>query len=242
MMPGERISLLLLRDNGASRRFRMRRRLFVLLVVLCLCMPFALGGSVWFGLTLWFRHEALQQQYQTLERQYQEALATATRLGNLEGLLQQRDVAEQAVLARRLAGTAESSNGGLVEEPTAGAAEGPGHSEFPIISTGFIAVDNVHIRLLQGNRLRVTLNLRNPEPNRAITGSVGCTLVTAGGENVPVHFQPADAGDFRISRLKKAVLMATLPSSVSAANAQAIIEVKSEKGEVGYRNVFPVAR
>ena len=241
MVPGEKISLLVMRDNGAARRLRMRRSVLIVLLVFMVVSPFVAAAGIWFGVDVWLRHKNLLRESQRMEQEYQEAKATAARLRNLEKLLVYRDAAETAQLMQNL----QRGGADPVDASAASGAEGadgPGHSEFPAINTGFISVDNVSVRLLPGNKLRISLDLNNPDSRKTIAGKVSCTMTTAGGDVVPLEVAPPSAGDFRISRLKRAVLAAALPAGVDAANAQTVIEVRSEGGEIEYRNVFPVAR
>ena len=241
----EKITLMVMRDNGEVRSVRMRRALLIFLMVLCILMPLVAGGGAWFSYTLWMQQGVLSEDNLRLTRESQEARAKAERLGNLEQLLQ-RNAAVEAVLVGNV-NRPQEQQGEYVGPPAPLAAdeqaamqEGPGHSEFPIIDTAFVTVENVTARQQPGNRLRISLDLRNPDSRKTLSGEVSSTLVTAAGESIPLQFRPNDAGDFRIARLKRAVLVSVLPPQTSFTNAQVVIEVKSDAGELVYRNVFPV--
>lgn len=239
----EKINLLIMRDSGAARRIRMRRSLWLFLLVCSAVMPLVAAGSLWFGGKLWLKHQELLRRAQTLELESQEAKAIATRLENLEALVGKRDAAQQALLLQNLNASREKSEAAEAEAPVVeGGGEGPGHNEFPGVDTGVIAVDNVNVRLMADGKLRVVLDVRNLDSAKSVAGVVRYSLSTERGAKVALESAPPAAANFRISRFKKMVLSSTLPPDVSAVNAQVIIEVMLEGDVVAYRNVFPVAR
>lgn len=244
MAAGEKISLLIMRDNGAARRLRMRRSLLISLFVFLGVSPFVAAASIWFSADLWSRYQTLLRQTGNMEQEYREAKAIAARLSNLEKLLQYRDAAEEAQILQNLQRSGAADAAEVASAPPMGAdsGDGPGHGEFPTINTGFVSVENVSVRLLSGNKLRISLDISNPDSRKSISGKVSCVLTTAGGDTVPLETTPPAAGDFRISRLKRTVLAATLPPGVDAANAQTVIEVRSDGGGLEFRNVYPVAK
>ena len=244
MPPGEKVNLLVMRDNGEVRSLRMRLSLLVTLCSLCAIMPFVAGAGIWFSVDLWMNQAVLGEANYRLSRESMEARAKAERLGNLEHLLQ-RDVAVESIVVSNVnkPATKVGAEAPKPEDEQASAMqEGPGHSEFPTIATGFITLDNINVRQQPGNKLRMSMDLRNPDSKKAVSGIVSCTMITAAGETVPLQFRPADAGDFRITRLKRAVLVSVLPPQTNFTNAQVVVEVKSDSGELVYRNVFPVER
>lgn len=101
---------------------------------------------------------------------------------------------------------------------------------------------NVQARALHGSKLRIGLDLRNTDSQRLASGSVQAVLVTADGQKRPLVFEPDGVADFRISRFKRAVMVARLPEHLSLVNAQIILEVKSQNQGVVYRNIFAVER
>lgn len=241
--PPEKVNILIIRDNGAVRRFRIRRSLLLFLTICCLIMPLAAAGGLWLSSELWLRRQDMLRDIQTMENEYQKAKATATRLEHLETLLEKRDAARQGAVLQGLQSPEEKSvPNAEMEIPSASTTEGPGHNEFPVIDAGVVAVDNVSARLMPGNKLRVTLDVRNPEPGKVVAGSVRYLLSTEQGNTVPLESVSPHAADFRASRLKKIVLTSTLPPDLNADNAQLLIEVRTEGGEMVYRNLFPVAR
>ena len=49
-------------------------------------------------------------------------------------------------------------------------------------------------------------------------------------------------GNFRISRFKRAVMVARVPDQYSLVNAQVILEVRQQDADLIYRNIFAVER
>lgn len=241
MIKDEKISLLVMRDNGEVRSMRMRLSWLVTLCVISAIMPFIAAAGIWFSIDLWANTSQLQDDNQRLTREGQEAKAKADRLGNLEKLLQ-RNAATETVVVSNINRSEDAKPAPAEEESALAAQDGPGHSEFPAINTGYVTVDNINARVQPGSKLRISLDLRNPDTRKTLSGEVLCTLVTAAGESIPLQFRPQEAGDFRITRLKRAVLVSVLPPQTNFTNAQVLIEVKNDSGELVYRNIFPVER
>lgn len=248
MSGGRKLSLLILRDNGAGWRCRMRAGLLAALLALAVLMPLLAGAGGWLAWTLWRENRLLSADAARLEKEWMAARATAERLSNLEILLQRADAGEAGAvlqnMARRTAQSAPAAGrpGENAPEPTPTTQEGPGHGEFPVVDTKLVAVDNADARLMGNRKLRVALDLRNPDSKRPVTGSLRVTLITADGETLPLQVSE-ESGDFRISRFKRAVLLSSLPPGiVNTTNAMIVLEVLEEGGKLAYRNIFPVQR
>lgn len=245
MSKGEKLSLLVLRDNGVAWRCRMRAGLLATLLVLATLMPLLAGVGSWLSWTLWRENRVLSEDAVRLEKEWMTARATAERLSNLETLLRADTPEAGAVLqnmARRAAESLPAAKQTVGTAPTASTQEGPGHSEFPVVDTKVVTVENAAARLMGNRKLRLTLDLRNPDLKRPVSGSIRAVLVTADGESLPLEI-PEESGDFRISRFKRAVLLPALPPGVTGVpNAMVIIEVMEEGGALAYRNIFPVER
>ena len=247
----EQLGIILMRDNGPRRSFRLRRSLFFALLVFFACLPFLCAALGWQCWQLWQENASLRANMQRFEMDCQTAQATAERLQNFEELLREEGVQGRELLLRRLAragGDAQAQEGAAPadSDQVAGAAsplgEGPGHEDFPVVDTGAIKVSNVQARALRGNGLRIGLDLRNAESQKLLSGSVSATLVTASGQNCPLVFDPEDVGNFRISRFKRAVMVARVPEQYSLVNAQVILEVREQDADLIYRNIFAVER
>ena len=62
----------------------------------------------------------------------------------------------------------------------------------------------------------------------------------ADGKTYPLRFDQEDVGNFRISRFKRAVMVAATEKQVSLTNAQVILEVRSQENTVVFRNIYAV--
>ena len=247
-----------MRDNGPRRSFRLRRSRFYALVVFFACMPVFCGLFAWQCWMLWEENTTLRASLQRFETDCQTAQATAERLQNFEELLREEGVQGRELLLRRLARSsaperaetagaeaaapAGSGTGGPGGAAAVAMGEGPGHEDFPVVDTGRVKVANVQARALRGNGLRIGLDLRNTETQKLLTGTVTATLVTAAGQNHQLVFEPEDVGNFRISRFKRAVMVARVPEQYSLVNARVILEVTEQDSGVIYRNIFAVER
>lgn len=247
----EQLSIILMRDNGPRRSFRLRRSRFFALIVFFASMPALCILLAWQCWLLWDENATLRGNMQRFETDCQTAQATAERLENFEELLREEGVQGRELLLRRLAragGDAPPAEGApaagpdVQGAPAAGTtmAEGPGHEEFPVVDTGRVKVLNVQARALRGNALRIGLDLRNPESQKLLAGTVSAMLVTASGQKHQLTFDPEDVGNFRISRFKRVVMISRVPEQYSLVNAQIILEVR-DSGLL-YRNIFAVER
>lgn len=245
----EQLGIILMRDNGPRRSFRLRRSHFFALVIFFACMPFLCAVLAWQCWGLWQENASLRANMQRFEMDCQTAQATAERLQNFEELLREEGVQGRELLLRRLArggADAQAQEGAAGAEPAQAASaplgEGPGHEDFPEVDTGRVKVTNVQARALRGNGLRIGLDLRNTETQKLLAGTVSATLVTASGQKCPLAFDPEDVGNFRISRFKRAVMVARVPDQYSLVNAQVILEVTEQDSGLIYRNIFAVER
>lgn len=245
-----RLSLILMSDDGARRTLRVRRVRFYALVISLLCFPLLTAGLGWWSFRLWRDNAALSAEQARLERELLEAEATAERLENLEVLLKEDSVEGRRLLALRMAGRSEAAAATdapeeqkEMEQALKQPGEGPGHAEFPSVSSEIVKVLNVRARSLGNGKLRISLDLRNTDRQKVVSGEVLVTLLTADGQQHSVTFDPDDVGDFRISRFKRAVMVSRLPRSVGKLeNSQVIIEVKKADGQLLFRNIFAVER
>lgn len=241
----EQLGIILMRDNGPRRSFRLRRSLFFALVIFFASMPVLCAVLGWQCWRLWQENASLRANMQRFELDSQTAQATAERLQNFEELLREEGVQGRELLLRRLAragGEGQEAPGDTAQTAAPALGDGPGHEEFPVVDTGAIKVGNVQARALRGNGLRIGLDLRNADSQKLLTGSVSATLVTASGQKCPLAFDPEDVGNFRISRFKRAVMVARVPEQYSLVNAQVILEVREQDADLIYRNIFAVER
>ena len=248
----EQLGIILMRDNGPRRSFRLRRSSFFALVIFFACMPVLCAVLAWQCWNLWQENASLRANMQRFEMDCQTAQATAERLQNFEELLREEGVQGRELLLRRLAragadaqapeGAASGGEPGHAAGASTALGEGPGHEDFPVVDTGRVKVANVQARALRGNGLRIGLDLRNTETQKLLAGTVSAILVTASGQKCTLAFDPEDVGNFRISRFKRAVMVARVPDQYSLVNAQVILEVTEQDSGLIYRNIFAVER
>lgn len=232
----ENLNIIYMRDNGPRRSIRLRRSAFYLLILFFVSLPFLcvlLAVQCWL---LWDENRTLTANMERFETEYQKAASRAERLENFEEALLEENVEGRETILRKLA----YNEGAAAEEPGAAPAgeEGPGHEEFPAIDTDRVKVSNVQARVMSGNRVRIALDLRNPDNERLLAGEISATLVTARGEEYKLIFAPSDVASFRINRFKRSVMVGRVPSRYNLANAEVIIEVKEDGGGVIFRNIF----
>jgi len=254
----ENLSIILMRDNGPRRSFRVRRGRFLAVLVLAACLPAVCAALAWLCWTLWQQNVQLRDSILRFESEYQAAEATAERLENLEELLQEEGVSGRELVLRRLGAGApagESSSEGAApgasgEQPqekapaensdAARLAEGPGHAEFPSIDRDYVKVGNVQVREIRGGKLRLALDLRNSDSQKILSGVVSGILLTADGKTHPLRFDPEDVGNFRISRFKRAVMVASAEGQLNLTNSQVILEVRNQDNTLVFRNIYAV--
>lgn len=239
----EKLNIIIMRDNGPRRSFHMKRSNFILLFIFFACLPFVvilLSTQCWI---FWQENTRLKEAFERFEADYQAAEARAEQLENLEELLREENISAREVLLRQLASIPEKNK----PEPSQASlqelseqAEGPGHEDFPSLDTGRVLVDNVQVRAMRRNALRIGLDLRNPDNQPLLSGEVEATLLTADGDRIHLPFSPAEVGNFRISKFKRTVINAQVGRGVNLENAQVTIEVKDQEGKPIYRNVYAV--
>ena len=88
----EQLSIILMRDNGPRRSFRLRRSRFFALVVFFASMPALCALLAWQCWLLWDENVTLRVNMQRFETDCQTAQATAERLENFEELLREEGV------------------------------------------------------------------------------------------------------------------------------------------------------
>ena len=253
----ENLSIILMRDNGPRRSYRVRRARFLTVLGVLACMPIVCVALGWLCWTLWQQNEQLRDNVLRFESDALAAQANAERLENLEVLLREENIPGRELVLRRLStgggatdapgeGPAVAGGGQAGEKPQGGASEaarandGPGHEDFPAIDLDYVKVGNVQVREIRGGKLRIALDLRNADSQKILSGVVDGTLLTADGKKNSLRFDPEDVGSFRISRFKRAVMVASVEGPMSLTNAQVILEVRNQENAVVYRNIFAV--
>ena len=258
MSSGEKYSLLLMRDDGRTRRWRVNLRLFRILCFTVALLPLFLGGAGWLLWLLYNNNMALNTQQHQLEQENKTLSTALKRLSNLEQLL---DMPENATLLAlqgqqaRLKATEQGVPPPPLETPPQENAKEQNHedaisleavpssqlSSAPTVDMKLVGVENVHARSL-GDKLRIALDLYNSQQKNQLIGYVVCTLKSPGGENVLLEI-PKDIASFRINRFKRAIFAPALPASMhNLPTLTVLIEINLEERGVVYRNEYPVER
>ena len=236
MKYSERLSLVIIREDGRRQSWRLRRVWLHALLGSLLLLPCLAGVLGWFCME--GKLERLEQVSILLEESAVPGRDILTRA------LAQSDMGD-TVASPAEESAATTAPGGeeaaMKEQMTR--QEGPGHAEFPAITSDYVSVDKVRVRLVRNRMLRIALDLRNTRDGRA-EGEVTAILVTPEGKHMPLKFSPSDVGKFSILRFKRAVMSAGLPKGADSAlnGAQVLLEVRdnSVKRTVVFRNIFAV--
>ncbi len=255
---GEKVNVIIMRDNGEARRLRVSRSLLRWFIIFCCIMPCLAIIGIGCSMTLWQERSIMRQHIAILEHTNETYRMKSERLATLEALLQRDANTENTIIETTQENAKNTSQTNKKHEkekkPTpqeksknqetlaheAAQQEGPGHAEFPIVDTKQIAMGNVQVRLLSQNRLRTALDLRNLNSPESISGDIYCTLSLASGESIPLTLNPKNVGFFKIQHWKRAVLFATLQEAYDLTNAQVLIEVKTSDNVLIYRNIYNI--
>lgn len=237
----EQFNIILMRDNGPRRSFKMRLSHFIVISIFLLCMPVVALLLGWKCASLWENNRILTQSVERFEADTRIAEAKVEKLQLLEHLLDEASPPGRDIILHQLAGAPKTlANYNMDEIVPEGVEEGPGHEEFVVLDKGTIKVDNVQIRRIGGNGLRIGLDLRNPDSEKILAGSITATLITRGGEKIALPFSPIDAGMFKIKRFKRATMISHPGHDINLANSQVIIEVMDGTKTPLYRNIYSV--
>jgi len=254
MSSGEKYSILLMRDDGRTMRWRIGLRFFRTLCLMVALMPLLLGGAGWLAWRLYEDNTAINAQLRQLEQENTTISATLKRLANLEQLLDMPDSPKLLALQNQQAKLKAAEHGAPAPEVppqenikdqnqgdaiSLEAAPPPPPSSIPSVDMRLIGVENVHARRL-GNSLRIALDLINSQQKNQLGGYVSCTVKGAGGESVVLEIS-RDVSSFRINRFKRAVFAPVLPAVMRNLPALTVlVEINLEDRGVVYRNEYPV--
>ena len=262
MKTSPKCSLIIMHDDGHTRRVRLSRSLLRSLVVLVVLLPFFGVGGAWIGYEAWRLHGEWQLEKRELMARLSENTIALERLSNIETLFKstratpltsgevgagpQRAGDKNAdKTAEKADKTAEGSASPVPGPAGSPQAVGPpgenGIHEVDnqlIVDTGVVRVENVVPRLVDPRKLRITVDLYNAETaGQQLSGQVRFYVLTGDGQEWKLA---ADDAQFRISRYKKVVATSPLPGTLNdVANAAVKIEVVVADSVV-FRKLYPV--
>jgi len=256
MSSGEKCSLLLMRDDGRTNRWRISLRLFRALCLTGALLFLLLGGSGWLIWTLYADNAALNTQLLQLDQENKTLSAARNRLSILEQLLDMPENAKllalQSQQTRLKAAELDATPSDVIpkentkdqnQEDAISLEAGPSSqfSSAPTVDMKIIGVENVHARS-QGDKLRIVLDLYNPQQKNQLIGYVICTVKSPEGESAVLDISK-DIASFRINRFKRAVFAPVLPAAMrSLAVLTVVIEINIDDRGTVYRNEYPVER
>ena len=255
MSAGEKYSLLLMRDDGRTLRWRISLRFFRALCFTVALLPLLLGVAGWLAWVLYDDNTALIAHMRQLEQENKTVNAAFRRLANLEQLLDMPDNARLLALQNQQAKVKAAEHGALspeippqenIKEQNQGdaisleAAAPPQPAAAPTVDMRLIGVENVHARRLGNNSLRIALDLINSQQKNQLAGHVSCTVKSETSEGVLLEI-PREVSSFRINRFKRAVFAPALPAAMRNLPALTVlIEINLEERGIVYRNEYPV--
>lgn len=254
MKASPKCSLILMRDDGHTRRVRLSQRLLRLLCVLLVLLPFFGVGGLWLGYETWRFQQEWDEERRALTDRLNENKLALERLGNIEALYKR--TVGGAIVPSGPEGAASPRPAGAAEKPGDSAAAPPATGSAPqtaappgdggiheidnqlIVDTGVVRIENVVPRLVDPRKLRITVDLYNAEPaGQQLSGQVRFYVLTGEGQEWKLN---SDDAQFRISRFKKVVATSSLPGTLNdAANAAVKIEVLVSDAVV-YRKLYPI--
>lgn len=254
MKASPKCSLILMHDDGHTRRVRLSQRLLRVVCILLVLLPFFGVGGLWIGYETWRFQQEWDEERRALTARLNENKLALERLGNIESLYKRTVGGTVAPSGSEGSGPARSS--ATPEKSGDNASSPPGTANPPltaappgdggiheidsqlIVDTGVVRIENVVPRLVDPRKLRITVDLYNAEPTgQQLSGQVRFYVLTGDGQEWKLS---NDDAQFRISRFKKVVATSPLPGTLNdVANAAIKIEVLVNDVVV-YRKLYPI--
>jgi hypothetical protein len=197
-----KFSVLLMRDDSNVRRFRVGSFWLKLLVYIEVLLIILAAGGIYAGYTFWRQNAMLEEQRVVLEKRLREAHVHLERLQNVEKILQSNDPEELQTLLGSM------SIDKRPERPPIDLGK-----LFRSVDKQQAVVDNMSVKAVRDNSLRVSFDLNNADSSRALSGHVELALVTKDGMISDVEANDEDLG-FQIQRYKKIVTTFPLPEGM----------------------------
>ncbi len=116
--PGK-YTVLVMHDNGKTRRYRISTRLLHTLFVLSILLPFVAGAALWYGYSSWQKIRVVETENQTLMEDLAKSEMALHRLSNLETLLATNEPRTLQNMIEGYAPTTPTTGGQSATNPTA---------------------------------------------------------------------------------------------------------------------------
>lgn len=218
-------NLLLMRDDGAARSFRMHSRLLRFFIFLFLLLLAAGALGIYGGTHYWKKYRVLAERHAAQEREAGEMRLQLERLCNLESVIaasnglpaqaqnQNQEVGVSLPSATRpstqeTVATDAEAGAVAVADPAPGATESgePATGEQGQLTSGDspLRIANFSLRSSGTQRLRVSyeLSASQPDEQRTLSGSVRYGAVLTDGTKIELSMQDAEGSSFAIVRMK----------------------------------------
>lgn len=258
-MKSGKFSIIFMNDDGSARRLRIGKGLFSFVIVLLFLLP-ALGGlGIWAGWEAWTDRIVWENEQRQLRTACDEARLQVERLSNMLALagVAPEDRPAAAATSHAVAPAGAAANATLsasnvadnatlpatgiaanatIPSPAVEEVADPGMNEETNMDTGVVRVENVVARVQGKDKLRLSLDLYNAQPNAGpVGGRITFSLIDSHGK---IHPLPHDDTQYRITRFKKVVTTAELPE-VGALNSALLVSVTSDDTPV-LRKIFSI--
>jgi len=235
------ITIMFMYDTGKSHTLRLSKGFYKLICITFLILPVLLGLTATACYYLWEDNSVLNANALRLQIETNTAKALAENLSIFKKLLaEDHPINSSAVLmnqAEEFSETMEQQNKiDSMQEQI-----GPEHLEFPAIDTKEVAVENISAKILDEGKIRISLDLRNPDTQKIISGYVNCIFVDSNGMHHPLKIAK-DLRDFKINRFKRVVFLPDLSTDVLDKEGSILIEVYDKKAKLLYRDITPIEK
>lgn len=242
-MRNKMITIMLMQDNKSLHSIRLYTFVYKSFCTIVILLPILLCLSIYACYYLWNDNIILNENALHIQNEANKAKALAENLAVFNVLLDEDHIINASIIKINKAKELNQKNlqSENVETQTEAKAEqeGPGHEEFPVIDTEEIILENIRARVLDDGKISISLDLRNPDISKTITGRVNCILSDATGATHPLEIEEG-LKSFRINRFKRVVFMPDIDPALADEYISIIIEVFDDSDKVIYRNITPV--
>lgn len=238
-MNNSMVTLMLMHDNGKSHTIRLRNFFYKSICTLIILLPILLGLTITACYYLWNDNKILNANALHLQNETNKAIALSENLTIFKSLLAENHPINASIVQINQTEELALANKQNEENATLAEQVGPGHVEFPAVDTEEVAVENISARILNDGKIRISLDLRNPDPAKIVTGYVDCSFVDSLGVNHPLGIALNLKG-FKINRFKRVVFLSNISPDILDENGNVLIEVFNREDKLMYRNVTPI--